>query len=100
MGGLQIPGGESLVRIFTGRMPGSKVPIYLVDSPPLFDREGNPCTDPNTFFASPKGSALLPLGGTLAGHKGFGLSLLVDKALRRLTSSANPCDAVQKAIEK
>ena len=29
-----------------------------------------------------------------------GLSLLVDKALRRLTSSGNPCEAVQKAIEK
>jgi LDH2 family malate/lactate/ureidoglycolate dehydrogenase len=44
----------------------------------IVDREGNPCTDPSTFFANPKGSALLPLGGTLAGHKGFGLSLLVD----------------------
>jgi uncharacterized oxidoreductase len=44
----------------------------------IVDREGNPCTDPNTFFASPKESALLPLGGALAGHKGFGLSLLVD----------------------
>ncbi len=44
----------------------------------IVDREGNPCTDPNTFFASPKASALLPLGGAFAGHKGFGLGLLVD----------------------
>jgi len=44
----------------------------------IVDREGSPCTDPNTFFVSPKESALLPLGGALAGHKGFGLSLLVD----------------------
>jgi uncharacterized oxidoreductase len=44
----------------------------------IVDREGNPCTDPNTFFTSPKESALMPLGGLLAGHKGFALGLLVD----------------------
>ena len=37
--------------------------------------------------------------GTAAWATG-GLSLLVDKALRRLTSSANPCEAVQKAIDE
>ncbi len=37
--------------------------------------------------------------GTAAWATG-GLSLLVDGAFRRLTASANPCEAVQKAIDK
>jgi uncharacterized oxidoreductase len=36
------------------------------------DAEGNPSTDPEAFYA---GGALLPLGGAVAGHKGFGLAL-------------------------
>ena len=34
--------------------------------------------DADSFFDSPRRSALLPLGGQTAGHKGFALSLLVD----------------------
>ncbi len=44
-GSLQIEGGDPCVRLFTARLPGSKVPVYLVDSPTLFCREGNPYTD-------------------------------------------------------
>ncbi len=44
----------------------------------LIDGGGNPTLDLNTFFTDPKQSALLPLGGQVAGHKGFALSLLVD----------------------
>ena len=42
----------------------------------LLDSEGNPTTAPNVYFTEPLG-ALLPLGGLL-GHKGYGLSLVVD----------------------
>jgi starch synthase len=34
------------VRIFSGRLPGSTVTLYLVDSPAHFDRPGNPYTMP------------------------------------------------------
>ena len=44
----------------------------------LVDGEGDLTSDPESFFASPRKSALLPLGGLTAGHKGFALSLLVD----------------------
>lgn len=43
----------------------------------LIDHEGNPSSDPNHLVDAPKG-ALLPLGGIDAGHKGFGLALLVE----------------------
>ncbi len=42
----------------------------------LIDAEGHPTNDPNTLYADPPG-ALLPLGGSL-GHKGYGLSVLID----------------------
>lgn len=38
----------------------------------IVDREGNPSTNPEDFYA---GGALLPLGGEAAGHKGYGLAL-------------------------
>jgi uncharacterized oxidoreductase len=38
----------------------------------ILDREGRPTRDAEAFYA---GGALLPLGGTLAGHKGYGLGL-------------------------
>ena len=37
----------------------------------IVDREGRPTTDPNDFYA---GGALTPLGGEVAGHKGYGLA--------------------------
>jgi hydroxycarboxylate dehydrogenase B len=42
----------------------------------LIDHEGRPTTDPNVLYQEPPG-ALLPLGG-LAGHKGFGLAMVVE----------------------
>lgn len=45
--------------------------------PWIQDAEGNPTDDPAVLFAEPKGT-LLPLGGLEAGHKGFGLALLVE----------------------
>jgi L-lactate dehydrogenase len=43
----------------------------------LLDSEGNPSRDPAVLFTKPPGT-ILPLGGTEAGHKGFGLALLVE----------------------
>ena len=42
----------------------------------LLDHEGKPTDDASVLFVEPKGS-ILPLGGQLLGHKGFGLALLV-----------------------
>lgn len=50
----------------------------------LIDREGKPCNDPNTFLEIRRNKTLgglAPLGGLgegLSGHKGYGLSFLVD----------------------
>lgn len=38
----------------------------------ILDADGNPTTDPNKFYA---GGALLPVGGAVAGHKGYGLAM-------------------------
>ena len=54
------------------RDAGQKLP-----GPWLIDAEGNATDDPNAALAEPKG-ALLPLGGLDAGHKGYGLGLLVE----------------------
>ena len=45
--------------------------------PWLQDAQGNATRDPAVLFSEPKGT-LLPLGGLEAGHKGFGLALLVE----------------------
>jgi uncharacterized oxidoreductase len=42
----------------------------------LLDHQGRPTTDPHALYQEPRG-ALLPLGGS-AGHKGFGLAMLVE----------------------
>lgn len=40
----------------------------------IVDKEGNPTVDPNAFYA---GGSILPLGGS-QGHKGYGLSFMVE----------------------
>ncbi|MCH2590757.1 MAG: Ldh family oxidoreductase [Planctomycetales bacterium] len=42
----------------------------------LIDAQGQPTTDPSTYYADP-GGAILPLGGNL-GFKGYGLSVMID----------------------
>ena len=51
---------------------GGKLP-----APWLIDGHGQPSDDPAVLFAEPKGT-ILPLGGLDSGHKGYGLSLLVE----------------------
>ena len=41
---LELEGVKQTVRILAGRLPGSNVTAYLVDSPEHFDRPGNPYT--------------------------------------------------------
>lgn len=43
----------------------------------MLDAGGNPCRDPGVLFADPPGT-IMPLGGIAAGHKGFGLALLIE----------------------
>lgn len=58
----------------TGRLhqEGGKLP-----APWVIDGHGRPSDDPAVLFAEPKGT-ILPLGGLDSGHKGFGLSLMVE----------------------
>ena len=46
-------------------------------SPWLVDREGQPTDDPQVLFNN-RGGAILPLGGTDLGYKGFALGLFVE----------------------
>jgi len=39
---LEIKGARERVRILAGRVPDSTLPVYLVDAPSLFEREGGP----------------------------------------------------------
>ncbi|CAA9417958.1 MAG: Malate dehydrogenase [uncultured Ramlibacter sp.] len=43
----------------------------------LLDGQGRPSNDPAVLFTEPKGT-ILPLGGLDSGHKGYGLSLVVE----------------------
>ena len=43
----------------------------------VIDGHGQPSDDPSVLFKEPKGT-ILPLGGIDSGHKGYGLSLLVE----------------------
>lgn len=43
----------------------------------LLDAEGKPTNDPNMLYGDPPGS-ILPLGGTAAGHKGYGLNVAIE----------------------
>ncbi|WP_197440189.1 Ldh family oxidoreductase [Polystyrenella longa] len=43
----------------------------------ILDPQGNPTTDPSQLVGPPSGS-LIPLGGTIAGHKGYALAFMMD----------------------
>src|SRR5262249_46352349 len=47
------------------------------DDPWMLDAQGNATRDPGVLFADPPGT-ILPLGGLAAGHKGFGLAVLIE----------------------
>ena len=61
----------------TSTIAGGKIRVARDKGDPLppdciLDRDGNPSTDPEDYFA---GGTIVPLGGSIAGHKGSGLSM-------------------------
>jgi LDH2 family malate/lactate/ureidoglycolate dehydrogenase len=80
--GIPTPGEPILIDISTSattngltnrlHQEGGRLP-----APWLIDGHGRPSDDPAVLFAEPKGT-ILPLGGIDSGHKGYGLSLLVE----------------------
>ncbi len=80
--GIPTPGDPILVDIsssattngLTSRLhkEGGRLP-----APWLIDGHGQPSNDPSVLFTEPRGT-ILPLGGIDSGHKGYGLSLLVE----------------------
>ena len=52
----------------------------------LIDAEGEPTTNPDDFYDVPP-AALLPFGGAVSVHKGFGLSVIVDILSGALTGA-------------
>lgn len=49
----------------------------LFDELWMIDAQGNATHDPGVLFADPPGT-ILPLGGLSAGHKGFGMALMIE----------------------
>jgi uncharacterized oxidoreductase len=58
----------------------------LVGEGLLIDGHGNASTNPGDYYAKPFG-AILPLGGALMGHKGFGLAVMIDVFCGMLSGS-------------
>ncbi len=72
-----VPGGASRLVYdgSTSTIAEGEVRLAKAKGEPLppdcvYDRFGRPSTDPDDFYA---GGALVPLGGAVAGHKGYGL---------------------------
>ncbi len=83
--------------IATSVAPEGKMRVYYQRGLPvpagwLIDHLGQPSTKPSDFYDSPAG-ALLPLGGA-AGHKGYGLSFMID-ILAGALSGAGCCRTPQ-----
>jgi LDH2 family malate/lactate/ureidoglycolate dehydrogenase len=80
--GIPTPGEPILIDISTSattngltnrlHQEGGQLPAQWV-----IDGHGRPSSDPSVLFTAPKGT-ILPLGGMDSGHKGYGLSLLVE----------------------
>jgi uncharacterized oxidoreductase len=84
--GIPDGGGSPIILDFsTSAIAGGKIHVALNRGVPvpegcILDSSGRPTTDPKDFFADPPG-ALLPFGG----HKGYGLSVIVDILAGALT---------------
>ncbi len=73
--------GPIVLDMSTSMLPEGKIRILVqqgghVPRGCIQDAQGNPTTDPTTFYGPPRGT-ILPFGGEL-GYRGFGLSLLVE----------------------
>ncbi len=85
-----VPGGRPLLvdfatsvvaegKLRVARNKGAKVPHGWA-----LDREGQSTDDPSAFY---DGGMLLPLGSPLAGHKGYGLSIMMEVLAGLLSGS-------------
>jgi LDH2 family malate/lactate/ureidoglycolate dehydrogenase len=76
--GIPTSGGDPIVvdmsssMIAQGKIPVAEAEGRLLPPDTLVDAEGRPSQDPAVFSA---GGGLMPLGGSVAGHKGYGLAL-------------------------
>lgn len=68
-------------KLRVAKQKGEMIPEGLI-----IDGYGNPSCDPNAYYNKPYGS-ILPLGGALMGHKGFGLSVMIDVLCGMLSGS-------------
>lgn len=78
-------GRPVVVDMSTCMIPEGKVHIAQFEGKPvppgcIQDADGNPTTDPELFYRPGGGirGTILPFGAPLFGHKGFGLSLMVE----------------------
>ena len=62
----------SMASIAVGKVHVAKAAGQPLPEGCLVDRDGIPATDPDAYY---QGGAVLPAGGLLAGHKGYGLAL-------------------------
>lgn len=76
--GIPVKGGQPVVfdgstsTVAEGKVRVARAAGVHVPPDCIIDSEGNPTTDPEKFYA---GGALVPLGGAVAGHKGYGLAM-------------------------
>ncbi|MCA9079244.1 MAG: Ldh family oxidoreductase [Planctomycetaceae bacterium] len=85
------PGGAVVLDMTTSATAEGKLRVAHQKGesiPPglIIDGHGNPSTDPADYYNKPYG-AILPLGGPLMGHKGFGLSVMLDLICGLLSGS-------------
>jgi uncharacterized oxidoreductase len=84
--------GDALVLDMTtsataeGKLRVAKQKGEMVADGLIIDGHGKPSCDPNAYYNKPFGS-ILPLGGALMGHKGFGLSVMIDVLCGILSNS-------------
>lgn len=76
------PDGPILVDMSTALITNGTAAAYARRAEPLpeqvlMDNQGQPSDDPGVLSTMPPGS-ILPLGGMTAGHKGYGLGLMVE----------------------
>jgi len=69
-----------------GKLRVSKQKGERISDGLIIDGYGKPSCDPNAYYDKPFGS-ILPLGGALMGHKGFGLSVMIDVLCGILSNS-------------
>ena len=62
----------SMTTIAEGKVHAARDKGETLPEGGIIDADGNPSTDPADYYA---GGSLLPLGGAVAGHKGYGLAL-------------------------